>query len=107
GTPVRLTGEDSSRGTFSHRHAVFFDTATGEPWSPIKNLAPDQARFDIFDSPLSEAGVLGFEYGYSVAAPDTLVLWEAQFGDFVNGAQIVIDQFIVAGRSKWKKTLWL
>jgi 2-oxoglutarate dehydrogenase E1 component len=101
GTPVRLTGEDSSRGTFSHRHAVFFDNSTGEPWTPIKHLAPDQARFDIYDSPLSEAAVLGFEYGYSVAAPEILVLWEAQFGDFVNAAQVLIDQFIASGEAKW------
>ncbi len=101
GTSVRLTGEDTSRGTFSHRHAVFVDTASAERWSPIMNLGPDQARFDIFDSPLSEAGVLGFEYGYSVAAPEMLVLWEAQFGDFVNAAQVIIDQFIASGEAKW------
>jgi 2-oxoglutarate dehydrogenase E1 component len=104
GTPVRLSGEDSSRGTFSHRHAVFFDAMTSEPWSPIRNLSADQARFDVFDSPLSEAGVLGFEYGYSVASPETLVLWEAQFGDFVNAAQVIIDQFIASGEAKWGQT---
>jgi 2-oxoglutarate dehydrogenase E1 component len=101
GTPVRLSGEDSSRGTFSHRHAVFVDTSTGEPWSPIKNLGPDQAPFEVFDSPLSEAGVLGFEYGYSVDAPETLVMWEAQFGDFANAAQVIVDQFIASGEAKW------
>ncbi len=101
GTPVRISGEDSSRGTFSHRHAVFVDTKTGEKWTPIKHLSPDQARFEIYDSPLSETGVLGFEYGYSIDSPETLVLWEAQFGDFVNVAQVIIDQFIVAGEAKW------
>jgi 2-oxoglutarate decarboxylase len=104
GTPVRLSGEDVSRGTFSHRHAVFFDAQTSEPWSPIRNLTAEQARFDVFDSPLSEAGVLGFEYGYSVAAPEALVLWEAQFGDFVNAAQVIIDQFIASGEAKWNQT---
>jgi 2-oxoglutarate dehydrogenase E1 component len=101
GVPVRISGEDSSRGTFSHRHAVFVDTKTGEKWTPIKNLSADQATFEIYDSPLSETGVLGFEYGYSIDAPETLVLWEAQFGDFVNVAQVIIDQFIVAGEAKW------
>src|SRR5262249_1636265 len=101
GTPVRLTGEDSSRGTFSQRHMVLFDTQTDQPWTPLAEIAPGQARLEIFDSSLSEQGVLGFEYGYSVAAPKTLTLWEAQFGDFVNVAQVIVDQFISAGEQKW------
>ena len=104
GTPIRLTGQDTVRGTFSHRHAAFTDTQTGEEWTPLTQLAPDKARFQIYDSPLSEAGALGFEYGYSVASPATLVLWEAQFGDFVNAAQVIIDQFIAAGEVKWNQT---
>jgi 2-oxoglutarate decarboxylase len=104
GHPLRLTGEDVTRGTFSHRHAVFYDTKTTEPWIPAKHLSPDQAPFEIYDSPLSETGVLGFEYGYSVDAPDALVLWEAQFGDFVNAAQVIVDQFIASGEQKWNQT---
>ena len=103
GTPIRLTGQDTVRGTFSHRHAAFTDTQTGEEWIPLTQLAADKARFQIYDSPLSEAGALGFEYGYSAAAPETLVLWEAQFGDFVNAAQVIIDQFIAAGEAKWNQ----
>ncbi len=101
GTPVRLSGEDSTRGTFSHRHMGFVDTVTGEVWRPIQNLAAEQARMDVFDSPLSEAGVLGFDYGYSIDAQSTLVMWEAQFGDFANAAQVIIDQFIASGEAKW------
>jgi 2-oxoglutarate dehydrogenase E1 component len=104
GIPIRLTGQDTERGTFSHRHAVLHDVNTGETYTPLQNLDGGTASFEIFNSPLSEYACLGFEYGYSVAAPETLVLWEAQFGDFVNGAQIVIDQFIVAGLSKWRET---
>jgi 2-oxoglutarate dehydrogenase E1 component len=104
GIPIRLTGQDSERGTFSHRHAVLHDVNTGETYTPLQNLDDGAASFEIFNSPLSEYACLGFEYGYSVAAPEALVLWEAQFGDFVNGAQIVIDQFIVAGLSKWRET---
>jgi 2-oxoglutarate dehydrogenase E1 component len=104
GIPIRLTGQDSERGTFSHRHAVLHDVNTGETYAPLQNLDAGAASFEIFNSPLSEYACLGFEYGYSVAAPEALVLWEAQFGDFVNGAQIVIDQFIVAGLSKWRET---
>jgi 2-oxoglutarate dehydrogenase E1 component len=104
GIPIRLTGQDTERGTFSHRHAVLHDVNTGETYTPLQNLDEQTAAFEIFNSPLSEYACLGFEYGYSVAAPETLVLWEAQFGDFVNGAQIVIDQFIVAGLSKWRET---
>ncbi|HZS47973.1 MAG TPA: multifunctional oxoglutarate decarboxylase/oxoglutarate dehydrogenase thiamine pyrophosphate-binding subunit/dihydrolipoyllysine-residue succinyltransferase subunit [Blastocatellia bacterium] len=103
GTPVRLTGEDSSRGTFSQRHMVLFDTQTDQPWTPLAEMRSDQARLEIFDSSLSEQGVLGFEYGYSVAAPKTLTLWEAQFGDFVNVAQVIVDQFIAAGEEKWNQ----
>ena len=104
GIPIRLTGQDTERGTFSHRHAVLHDAHTGEVFTPLQNLDDATASFEIYNSPLSEYACLGFEYGYSVAAPEALVLWEAQFGDFVNGAQIVIDQFIVAGLSKWRET---
>ena len=104
GIPIRLTGQDSERGTFSHRHAVLHDVNTGETFTPLQNLEGQRASFEVYNSPLSEYACLGFEYGYSVAAPEALVLWEAQFGDFVNGAQIVIDQFIVAGLSKWRET---
>ena len=104
GIPIRLTGQDTERGTFSHRHAVLHDVHTGETYTPLQNLDDQTASCEIYNSPLSEYACLGFEYGYSVAAPEALVLWEAQFGDFVNGAQIVIDQFIVAGLSKWRET---
>jgi 2-oxoglutarate dehydrogenase E1 component len=104
GIPVRLTGQDTERGTFSHRHAVLHDAQTGETYTPLQNLDDATASFEIYNSPLSEYACLGFEYGYSVAAPESIVLWEAQFGDFVNGAQIVIDQFIVAGLAKWGET---
>ena len=101
GTHVRLSGQDSGRGTFSHRHAVLVDQETEARWVPINHVHPGQAAFEIVDSPLSEAGVVGFEYGYSLADPATLVLWEAQFGDFANGAQVIIDQFLAAGEAKW------
>ncbi|HLE61719.1 MAG TPA: multifunctional oxoglutarate decarboxylase/oxoglutarate dehydrogenase thiamine pyrophosphate-binding subunit/dihydrolipoyllysine-residue succinyltransferase subunit, partial [Pyrinomonadaceae bacterium] len=107
GTRVRLSGQDSGRGTFSQRHAVLYDTQTGKPWVPLAELRSEvnpAAHFEVFDSSLSEEGVLGFEYGYSVVAEDALVLWEAQFGDFVNGAQTVIDQYISASEDKWKQT---
>jgi len=104
GIPVRLSGQDAERGTFAHRHLMFHDPHTGETYAPIQHLPGASASFEVYNSPLSEYAALGFEYGYSVAAPDALVLWEAQFGDFVNGAQIVIDQFLVAGRSKWGQT---
>ena len=104
GTPVRLSGQDCERGTFSHRHAVLSDTETGEKYTPLKNLDPKQARFCVYNSLLSEAAVLGFDYGYALDYPDMLCLWEAQFGDFANGAQVVIDQFIVSGESKWQRT---
>ena len=101
GTPVRLSGQDSGRGTFSQRHAEFHDAESDRVYVPLQHLAPGQARFEVFNSPLSEYSVMGFEFGYSVADPLTLVLWEAQFGDFANGAQIVIDQFVAAAESKW------
>ncbi|MFY9723843.1 MAG: multifunctional oxoglutarate decarboxylase/oxoglutarate dehydrogenase thiamine pyrophosphate-binding subunit/dihydrolipoyllysine-residue succinyltransferase subunit [Bryobacteraceae bacterium] len=101
GTAVRLSGQDSGRGTFSQRHLAFYDFETGKRYIPMQHISPDQARFDVFDSSLSEYAVLGFEFGYSVADPLTLVIWEAQFGDFANGAQIMIDQFISCAESKW------
>jgi 2-oxoglutarate dehydrogenase E1 component len=101
GTPVRLSGQDTRRGTFNQRHAALIDTENEEVYIPLANLSPDQARFEVYNSTLSEAGILGFEYGYSRDYPETLVLWEAQFGDFANGAQIIIDQFIAAGEDKW------
>ena len=104
GIPIRLSGQDTERGTFSHRHLVLHDPETGETATPMQHLPGASASFEVYNSPLSEYAALGFEYGYSVSAPDALVLWEAQFGDFVNGAQIVIDQFMVAGRSKWNQT---
>jgi 2-oxoglutarate dehydrogenase E1 component len=104
GIPIRLSGQDTERGTFAHRHLVLHDPHTGETHAPIQHLPGGNASFEVYNSPLSEYAALGFEHGYSVAAPDALVLWEAQFGDFVNGAQIVVDQFIVAGRSKWGQT---
>jgi 2-oxoglutarate dehydrogenase E1 component len=104
GTPVRLSGQDCERGTFSHRHAVLHDMETQATYTPLKNLAPDQALFCVYNSVLSEAGVLGFDYGYSLDYPNLLCVWEAQFGDFANGAQVVIDQFIASGESKWQRT---
>jgi 2-oxoglutarate dehydrogenase E1 component len=103
GTPVRLSGQDSRRGTFSQRHAVLYDARTGEPYYPLDSIRPGQARFMVYDSLLSESAVLGFEFGYSLDAPERLVLWEAQFGDFANGAQVIIDQFIAASETKWQR----
>ena len=103
GTPVRLSGQDSSRGTFNQRHAVLVDQKTGREWTSLDHLTSTQARFEVWDSHLSEAAVLGFEYGYSLADPSTLTLWEAQFGDFANGAQVIIDQFITAAHVKWQR----
>src|SRR5215472_10308797 len=103
GIPVRLSGQDSSRGTFSTRHSVLYDAKTGKPYVPLMHLAEKQARICIYNSPLSEAAVLGFDYGYSLEYPKMLCLWEAQFGDFVNAAQTVIDQFIVSAESKWQR----
>jgi 2-oxoglutarate dehydrogenase E1 component len=102
-TPIRLTGQDSERGTFSHRNAVLHSVEDGEVYVPLEHLSDARAAFSIYNSPLSEIGALGFEYGFSVHAPDTLVLWEAQFGDFSNVAQVIIDQFIASGRAKWKQ----
>ncbi|MDX1624746.1 MAG: 2-oxoglutarate dehydrogenase E1 component [Gemmatimonadota bacterium] len=101
GTKVRLSGQDSVRGTFSHRHAVYTDQETGEEYVPLNHVTEEQNVLQVFNTPLSELGVLGFEYGYSTADPWTLVIWEAQFGDFVNGAQVIIDQFLVSGEYKW------
>ncbi len=103
GTPIRLTGQDSERGTFSHRHAVLHDQHNGETYIPLQHLPEARASFAIYNSPLTETAVLGFEYGYSVQAPEALVLWEAQFGDFANVAQVIIDQFISSARAKWKQ----
>jgi 2-oxoglutarate dehydrogenase E1 component len=106
GSRVRLSGQDSGRGTFSQRHAVLYDTQTGQSWTPLSELRSEtkpEARFEVFDSSLSEEGVLGFEYGYTVVAREALVMWEAQFGDFVNGAQTIIDQYIAASEDKWRQ----
>ncbi len=103
GTPVRLSGQDSERGTFSQRHAAFYDMRTRERYVPLLHLSPDQAQFCVHNSLLSEAAVLGFDFGYSLEYPDMLSIWEAQFGDFANGAQVVIDQFIAASESKWQR----
>ncbi len=103
GTPVRLSGQDSERGTFSHRHAAFYDVETSERFVPLLNLSDDQAQFCVYNSTLSEAGVLGFDFGYSLDYPQMLCIWEAQFGDFANGAQVIIDQFITTSESKWQR----
>ena len=103
GTPIRLTGQDSERGTFSQRHLVLHDGTTGQRWVPLQTLPEAKASFAVYNSPLSENAAVGFEYGYTVHAPEALVLWEAQFGDFVNGAQVIIDQFLVAARAKWQQ----
>ncbi|HEX2194211.1 MAG TPA: multifunctional oxoglutarate decarboxylase/oxoglutarate dehydrogenase thiamine pyrophosphate-binding subunit/dihydrolipoyllysine-residue succinyltransferase subunit, partial [Candidatus Limnocylindria bacterium] len=104
GVPIRLTGQDTVRGTFSQRHQAVFDARTGEAYLPIRALEAAQAGFELHNSPLSEYAALGFEYGYAVTAPEALVLWEAQYGDFVNGAEIIIDQFLVSGLAKWRQT---
>jgi 2-oxoglutarate dehydrogenase E1 component len=104
GIPVRLTGQDTERGTFAQRHLVLHDAVNGMRYAPIQHLAQATASMEVFNSPLSEYACVGFEYGYSISAPDALVLWEAQFGDFVNGAQIILDQFISSGLSKWGQT---
>jgi 2-oxoglutarate dehydrogenase E1 component len=104
GTHIRLTGQDTERGTFSHRHLALHDENTGLRYVPIQNLSGALAPFELHNSPLSEAACLGFEYGYSAASPESLIMWEAQFGDFVNSAQVIVDQFIAAGESKWGQT---
>jgi 2-oxoglutarate dehydrogenase E1 component len=103
GVRIRLSGQDSARGTFSQRHAVVYDVDNGRPYIPLQHLSPDQALIEVYNSPLSEAGALGFEYGYSLDCPEGLVLWEAQFGDFVNAAQVIIDQFITTAEEKWHR----
>ncbi|MET7288226.1 multifunctional oxoglutarate decarboxylase/oxoglutarate dehydrogenase thiamine pyrophosphate-binding subunit/dihydrolipoyllysine-residue succinyltransferase subunit [Streptomyces sp. NPDC005573] len=104
GTPVRLAGQDSQRGTFGQRHAVLIDRETGEEYTPLQYLSEEQARLNVYNSLLSEYAAMGFEYGYSLARPDALVMWEAQFGDFVNGAQTVVDEFISSAEQKWNQT---
>ncbi|MGW2486880.1 multifunctional oxoglutarate decarboxylase/oxoglutarate dehydrogenase thiamine pyrophosphate-binding subunit/dihydrolipoyllysine-residue succinyltransferase subunit [Streptomyces sp. NPDC001606] len=104
GTPVRLAGQDSQRGTFGQRHAVLIDRETGEEYTPLQYLSEDQARLNVYNSLLSEYAAMGFEYGYSLARPDALVMWEAQFGDFVNGAQTVVDEFVSSAEQKWGQT---
>ncbi|WP_030687629.1 multifunctional oxoglutarate decarboxylase/oxoglutarate dehydrogenase thiamine pyrophosphate-binding subunit/dihydrolipoyllysine-residue succinyltransferase subunit [Streptomyces sp. NRRL B-1347] len=104
GTPVRLAGQDSRRGTFGQRHGVLVDQTTGEDYTPLLYLSEDQARYNVYDSLLSEYAAMGFEYGYSLARPESLVMWEAQFGDFVNGAQTVVDEFISSAEQKWAQT---
>jgi 2-oxoglutarate dehydrogenase E1 component len=101
GVPVRLTGQDTERGTFSQRHLVFHDAKTGDRWAPVQHLPESRAAFELHNSPLSEYACMAFEYGYAAAAPETLVLWEAQFGDFANGGEIVVDQFLISGLAKW------
>ena len=101
GNPVRLSGQDSGRGTFSHRHSVWIDQKTEDRYIPLNHLQAGQAPYEVIDSPLSEASVLGFEYGFSQAEPNALIMWEAQFGDFANGAQVIVDQFISSGEAKW------
>lgn len=103
GHRIRLSGQDSPRGTFSHRHAVLYDTQDAHTYVPLQHVAPDQAPVEIYNSPLSEAGALGFEYGYSLDCPGGLILWEAQFGDFVNAGQVIIDQFLVSAEEKWRR----
>ncbi|MEQ9229287.1 MAG: 2-oxoglutarate dehydrogenase E1 component, partial [Cyclobacteriaceae bacterium] len=103
GSIVRMSGQDVKRGTFSHRHAYFFDSKTNEPYCGLDNIQEKQEPFRIFNSLLSEYGVLGFEYGYAIATPNALMIWEAQFGDFANGAQVMIDQFIVSAETKWQR----
>ena len=104
GTAIRLTGQDTERGTFSQRHLVLHDATDGRRYAPIQNLPGARAPFELHNSPLSEFACLGFEYGYAAAAPETLVLWEAQYGDFTNGGEVIIDQFIIAGLAKWGQT---
>ena len=104
GYPIRISGQDAGRGTFAHRHAVVHDQTDGSPYLPLQHLKARQATFEVIDSPLSEAAVLGFDYGYSLVRPDALVIWEAQFGDFANGAQVLIDQFVCSSEAKWNRS---
>jgi len=104
GTPIRFTGEDTVRGTFSQRHAVWHDVKTGETFTPLQKMPQARASFEIINTPLSENAVLGFEYGYNIQAPHHLVIWEAQYGDFINAAQAIVDEFLVSGRAKWEQT---
>ncbi|ODS58738.1 MAG: 2-oxoglutarate dehydrogenase E1 component [Acidobacteria bacterium SCN 69-37] len=101
GTPIRLTGEDVGRGTFSHRHAVLHDAVTGQPYVPLQAVPQARASFEIHNSPLTELATIGFEYGYDIQAPERLVIWEAQYGDFINGAQLMLDEFVLSARAKW------
>ncbi len=103
GSPIRISGQDVGRGTFSHRHAVVFDMETGAPFIPLNHIADEQGEYDSCNSPLSESGVLGFDFGYSLDSPESLVIWEAQFGDFLNGAQVIVDQFITSCEDKWMR----
>src|SRR5207344_3181976 len=107
GIPVRLSGQDSGRGTFSQRHAVLYDVRTAREHVPLATLAPAGTRFEVYDSLLSEAAVMGFDFGYAVAEHRSLVLWEAQFGDFANGAQVIIDQFLAGSEQKWGQPVGL
>ena len=102
-TPVRLSGQDARRGTFSHRHAYVVDVETGDPFAPAWNVTEKPGRFEVYNSPLSEQGVLGFDFGYSLDYPEALVIWEAQFGDFLNGAQVIVDQFLTSSEDKWHR----
>ena len=104
GIAIRLTGEDVERGTFSHRHAVFHDSVTGDRDVPLQRLSQARAAFEIYNSPLTECATIGFEFGYNLQAPGRLVVWEAQYGDFINGAQVILDEFLTSGRAKWGLT---